>query len=166
MKKIFFIIIAMLFNFYSAFAQDIRETKNHFSMGAESAFPLGLFGEAYSLGIGASGQANFAIGKQTYVTINAGYINYFLVKNYGGGSEGYFPLLNGIEQGFLRNFFASVQLGTTFRTHGLGNAFTYSPGIGIKFAKNFSALIKYIGQIKSAINSGAFGLRAAYTFGK
>ena len=165
MKKSFFITV-ILFGNVAVFAQNIRETKNHFSIGIESAFPLGLFGEAYSLGIGASGQANFAIGKQTYVTINAGYINYFLSKTYGGGSEGYFPLLNGIEQGFLHNFFASVQLGTTFRTHGLGNAFTYAPGIGIKLGKNFSALIKYIGQIKSAINSGAMGLRAAYTFGK
>ncbi len=166
MKKKYFIIIIILFETIPVFAQEEGHAKNHFSIGAESAFPLGLYGEAYSLGIGASGQANFAIGKQTYVTINAGYINYFLNKSYGGGSEGYFPLLNGIEQGFLRNFFASVQLGTTFRTHGLGNVFTYSPGIGIKFAKNFSALIKYIGQIKSAINSGALGLRAAYTFGK
>ena len=166
MKKKYFIIIVILFETFPVFAQEERQAKNHFSAGAESAFPLGLFGEAYSFGIGVSGQANFAIGKQTYVTLNAGYINYFLSKTYGGGREGYFPLLNGIEQGFLHNFFASVQLGTTFRTHGLGNAFTYAPGIGIKLGKNFSALIKYIGQIKSAINSGAMGLRAAYTFGK
>ncbi len=166
MKKLVFFFISIGFNSIPCFSQNMRETKNHFSIGAETAFPLALFGEAYSLGIGASGQANFAIGKQTYVTLNAGYTNYFLSKNYGGGSEGYFPLLNGIEQGFLRNFFASVQLGTTFRTHGLGNAFTYSPGVGIKLGNNFSALIKYIGQIKSAINSGALGLRTAYTFGR
>lgn len=51
---------------------------------------------------------------ETYITMYAGYINYFLKNTYGGGSDGYIPLLNGIEQGFLHKFFASVQFGYYF----------------------------------------------------
>jgi hypothetical protein len=140
--------------------------KNSFSLGAELSLPVGLLGEIYSGGIGVSGQGKFMIANNFALTLYAGYINYFLKSTYGSGNQGYIPLLNGVEFNISPYLFGSAQFGYTFYTKGGGGAFTYSPGIGYKISKNLSALIKYVGQIKSAINSSSIGLRTAYTFGK
>ena len=141
-------------------------SKNSFSLGAEFSLPVGIFGDVYSAGIGVSGQGKFTIANNFALTLYAGYINYFLKSTYGSGNQGYIPLLNGVEFNISPSFFASAQLGYTFYTNGIGGAFTYSPGIGYKISRHFSALLKYVGQIRSAINSSSIGLRTTYTFGK
>ncbi len=167
MKKIFLVFVLILSASFLK-AQDAK-TKPPFatlSLGPEFSLPGGLFGEVYSSGIGASAQANFALASNVAFTINTAYNNYFLTKTYGGGSEGFVPLLGGFEIAFSPVIYSSAQLGLTFYTQQPGSAFTYSPGIGFRISKNFTALLKYIGKIKSAINSGAIGVRVAYTFGK
>lgn len=161
----FIVCIAILFATYVCGQAKIK-SKNYISIGIESSLPVSLFGEIYSLGIGASGQENVAIGKKTFITFYAGYINYFLKNTYGGGSDAYIPLLGGIRHEFLKHFFVAFQSGVTFRSHGLGSTFTYSPGLGIRVKENVSILFKYTAQVRSAINSGAIGLRAAYMFGR
>ena len=130
------------------------------------ALPVGLLGEIYSSGVGISGQGKFMIANKFALTLYAGYINYFLKSTYGSGNQGYIPLLDGVEFNISHAFFGSTQLGYIFYTNAGGGAFTYSPGVGYRISRNFSALLKYLGQIRSAINSGSIGLRAAYTFGK
>jgi hypothetical protein len=129
-----------------------RSSGNTFSLGVESFLPIGLFGQVYSYGVGASAQENFSIDKNLALTIYAAYLNYSLKSTYGGGSDGYIPVLGGAEINLSSLLYASARVGITFRTQGLGNAFTFSPGVGFKISRNFTALLKYVGQIRSAIN--------------
>ena len=162
MKKLLIAGIAVIFTVTSVNAQN----NSSFSLGAELSLPVGLFGDVYSFGYGASGQGNFGIGGNAAITAYAGYINYSLKSTYGSGSQGYIPVLGGVEFGFAPSVFGSAQLGLTFYTKGGGSAFTYSPGIGFRLSKNFSALVKYVGQSKAGATSSAVGVRVAYAFGK
>lgn len=161
MKKVWLFCIALIVSVV-VFSQDKINSKSFFSAGIETSLPLSFFGEIYSAGVGASAQENLLIAKKTYFTLYIGYINYFLKKTYGGGSDGYIPLLAGIRQDLLKRFFVAFQTGVSLRTHELGTTFTYSPGVGIKFTKKLSTLFKYTAQVKSSINSGAIELRVAY----
>ena len=170
MKKLLLTSAVITFCIFSINAQNesARHSNINLSMGAELAKPIGLFGEVYSWGIGASAQANFSIATNTALTLYTGYNNYFLETTYGGGGEGFIPVLGGVEVGLSHVVFTSAQLGLTFYTNGGGNgsAFTFSPGIGFRLSRKFTALLKYIGKVKSAINSSAIGIRTAYVFGK
>jgi hypothetical protein len=167
MKIKFLFFVAAAFYMHIACAQNkTSSTASSFSLGAELSLPVGIFGDVYSFGIGASGQANFHIAANTALTLHAGYINYTLKSTYGSGSQGYVPVLGGVELGFSPTVFGSAQLGLTFFTKGGGSAFTYSPGIGVKITRNFSALLKYVGQTKAGTATSSVGVRVAYTLGK
>ena len=160
MKKLFVAIIAVIVTVTSVNAQN----NSSFSLGAELSLPVGLFGDVYSFGIGASGQGNFGIGNNAAITAYAGYINYSLKSTYGSGSQGYVPVLGGVEFGFAPSVFGSAQLGLTFYTKGGGSAFTYAPSIGYMISKSLDVSAKYIGLS----NNGSLGgivARLAYTFG-
>ncbi len=159
--------MALLFSVNFVSAQKSAGTSNTtFSLGVELALPVGVFGDLYSFGIGASGQGNFKIDNDLALTAYAGYINYSLKDTYGNGSIGYIPVLGGIEYDFSPKVFASAQLGLTFYSGGGGgSAFTYSPGIGLRLSRSITALLKYTAQSKNEATSGAIGLRAAYNFG-
>jgi hypothetical protein len=168
MKKGLLIFTVLTFCFCIAKGQDKNILKaNSFSIGAEFAYPVGLFGEVYSSAIGASVQGNFAVTKNAALTLNIGYLSYFLKNTYGGGSEGFIPVLGGVQFNISPAIFGAVQLGLTFSTiSGGGSAFTYSPGVGYNISRKINALLKYTGKVKSAIASNAIGLRVAYTFGR
>lgn len=167
MKIKFLFFIAAAFSLHAVSAQNKTSSNGStFSIGAELSLPVGIFADVYSFGIGASGQANFNIAANTALTLNAGYINYSLKSTYGSGSQGYIPVLGGVELGFSPTVFGSAQLGMTFYTNGGSSAFTFSPGIGLKISRNFSALLKYVGQSKAGSTTNSVGVRAAYTLGK
>ncbi len=168
MKKLFFTLIVITFCIISTNAQDesARHSKINLSMGAELSKPIGLFGEVYSWGIGATVQVNFPIASNTAFTLYTGYNRYFLKNTYGGGSDGFIPALGGVEVNLFHNVYGSIQSGFTFYAQDGGSVFTYSPGIGFRIQRHFTALVKYTGRVKSAINSGAIGVRVAYTFRK
>lgn len=162
MKKLFLALTVLVFTFSTTHAQ----SNVNLSLGAELSLPVGTFGDVYSFGIGASGQANFGIGGNTALTLYAGYLSYSLKSAYGSGSQGYIPLLGGVQFGLSSKVFGSAQLGVTNFTKGGGTAFTYSPGIGVMLSRNISALLKYTAQSKNGATSGAVGARLAYIFGK
>lgn len=164
MKKLFLAFAAVLIISSINAQNKVASSNNTFSLGAELSLPVGTFGSVYSFGIGASGQGNFAVADNTALTLYLGYINYSLKSTYGSGSQGYVPLLGGVEVDFSPTVFGSGQLGLTFYTKGGGSAFTYSPGIGFRLSKNFTALLKYVGQSKAGYTSSSVGLRAAYVF--
>ena len=166
MKKLFLTTSVITFCIFSINAQDesARHSNINLSIGAELAKPLGLFGEVYSWGIGATVQVNFPIASNTSLTLYTGYKNYFLKNTYGGGSDGFIPVLGGVEVNLFHNVYGSIQSGFTIYAQSGGSAFTYSPGIGFRIQRHFTALIKYTGRVKSAINSGALGFRIAYSF--
>lgn len=168
MKKLFLAFAAIILTVASVKAQNKMSSSSNssFSLGVELSLPVGIFGDVYSFGIGASGQGNFAVAENTALTLYAGYISYSLKSIYGSGSQGYVPVLGGVELNFSPTVFGSAQLGLTFYTKGGGSAFTYSPGIGFRLSRNFTALLKYVGQSKAGATSSAVGVRAAYIFGK
>ena len=166
MKKVLFVFIGFMCIFNSVYAQDrVSSSNTSFSIGAELSLPVGVFGDLYSFGIGASGQGNFNIDNDLALTLYAGYINYSLKDIYGNGSTGYIPVLGGMEYSFSPKLFGSAQLGLTFYSGGGGSAFTYSPGIGIRLSRSINALLKYTAQSKNNATSGAVGIRASYNFG-
>ena len=167
MKNFFLPLVVLLFILHSAHAQEKESLPAiSFSLGAEASLPVGLFGDVYSFGIGASAQGNFRTSNNTALTLNAGYINYFIKSIYGKGNQGYIPVLGGLEFNFSPKVFGAAQSGFTFFSDGGGSAFTYSPGIGFRISRHFAALLKYVGQVRSAINSSSIGVRGAYIFGK
>lgn len=168
MKKGFLVLFIILVSIISLKAQSkkVKPIHNSFSLGAELSVPTGIFSDIYNFGIGASAQVNFFFAQHTSLTIYGSYINYYVKSKYGSGSEGFIPILGGIEHNFSPTVFGSAQLGYTFYTTVAGSAFTYAPGIGFRINKKFTALFKYTGKIKSAISSNAAGLRIAYNFGK
>ncbi len=165
--KIFLILLFIqLSTRVSAQEKTPRSSHNTFSFGAELIMPVGIYNNEYPFAAGVSAQFNYLTSRNTALTLLAGYNNFFLRSTYGGGSEGFIPVLVGVERIFSSNIFGSLQAGYTLSAiSGGGNAFTYVPGIGYKF-KNISALLKYIGKVRSAIPSNAVGVRLAYSFGK
>ena len=161
MKKLFLALTALVISVSTVSAQ----SHTRLSLGAELSLPVGVFGDVYSFGIGASGQANFGIGGDAALTVYVGYLSYSLKSTYGSGSQGYIPILGGVEVGLSPKIFGSAQLGVTNFTKGGGTAFTYSPGLGFRLSKNISALLKYTAQSKNGATSGAVGARVAYIFG-
>lgn len=168
MKKLLLTSAVITFCIFSINAQNesAMHSNINLSMGVELAKPLGLFGKVYSWGIGATVQVNFPIASNTSLTLYTGYKNYFLKNTYGGGSDGLIPALGGVEVNLFQNVYGLIQSGLTFYAQGGGSVFTYSPGIGFRIQRHFTALVKYTGRVKSAINSGAIGVRVAYTFRK
>jgi hypothetical protein len=158
----------------AAFAQkkedDVQLLK--FSIGLEAALPLGNFGDVSTFGIGGTAQADYKVGDDLALNINAGYIS-FQPKNitvFGttikGKAVGYIPILAGIRYYFTDEVFALAQLGITIATASgtSSSLFTYSPGVGYKFSEYVDAAIKYTGYSKDSNNTSTVGVRVAYTF--
>lgn len=166
--------IAIISIAFTSFSQkkgdDLQMLK--FSVGVEAALPLGDFGKAYSFGIGVTAQADYKVGDDLALNLNAGYIS-FLPKSITvlgitskGKAVGYIPILGGIRYYFNEQVFALAQLGVTIATASGASTslFTYAPGIGYKFSDNVDVALKYTGYSKNSINSSTIGLRLAFTF--
>ena len=166
MKKLILIIAVVLITATSANAQAKRTSSSNtsFSLGLEAALPVGILGEIYSFGIGGSGQVDFKISEFAALTLNAGYTQYLIKSDLGGGGVGYIPLLAGFKYHFSPQVYGSGQLGVTFFEGG-GSSFNYAPGIGFKLGNNLDALLKYLGLSSEGFHSSAIGLRLGYTFG-
>lgn len=152
-----------------------------FSIGLETAVPVGELSDAYSFGIGGSGEGIYQVDPSLGLTLNAGYIYYngkdyeykignvvYTVKDQ---AQAVIPIMAGIKYNFTPKFFGSAQLGTGIflSDKDVANSkstatFAYAPGIGYKFSENFDALLKYQSFSKNSVNTGFLGLRLAYTF--
>jgi hypothetical protein len=143
-----------------------------FSVGAEAALPLGDFGKAYTFGIGGTAQADYKVGDDLALNLNAGYISFQpkSITLFGvtskGKAVGYIPILAGIRYYFTDEVFALAQLGITIATASgtSSSLFTYAPGVGYKFSEYVDAAVKYTGYSKNSVNSSTVGVRVAYTF--
>ncbi len=189
MKKLFF-SAALVAASFASFAQDDAAKALTFGVGVDVAMPIGKFGknteekfsDLYSLGIGGSVQAKYALDEQLGITLSLGYMSY-MPKTIEGEKVPSFsaiPILAGIEYNFTEQIFASAQIGYTIYGGKLLSdddvklaGLSYAPGIGFRFAENFSALLKYQGT-SATLKAGDFketgnnisqiGLRLAYNF--
>ena len=102
------------------------------------------------------------------LTLNAGYIYYFLQSNLVFQSPepglGLFPVLAGAKDYMSPNVYGHAQFGVAFSNRtGAGTYITYSPGVGVEFAKVFDALV-FEGFSGKNYSYNTIGLRLAYKF--
>lgn len=169
MKKLIFASILSLASFVG-FAQEKPLT---FGIGVEAAMPLGDWKDVQGFGIGGTLQGNYWLDESLALTLNSGYKHYsgkdytVLGQTFEGPSLGVIPILGGIEYNFTDQIFASAQLGVSmFKAKGADegtSAFTYAPGIGIRFG-NASLLLKYTGYSKDNVTNNDLGARLAFNF--
>jgi hypothetical protein len=156
------------------------------SVAAESSTSLGKFKDDYKWMAGGSLQADIPLFKRIYVSINAGYDNYF-GKNYvNNGGQTFtgedlhlLPVMAGLKTFWTKGFYTEGLSGAGFalNKNSLGYshsaAFIYVQQIGYQFRltgrNSVDAGVRYEGSSrfsqaddKSKINS--LGLSVAYTF--
>lgn len=172
MKKVFLLTaIAGLFAFSSVKAQkDVAMTGPKLGIGAEFAFPMGKFGDAYNLGYGGSLLYQHPVAANLNLTGSAGYLSFKAKDEFGGGTSGSIPVKAGARYFVAENFYIGGELGAAFSTETGGKtAFAYAPGIGIEFPVSDGGAIelggRYEGWSANSNTSSFIGLRLAYNFG-
>jgi hypothetical protein len=144
-------------------------SKIKFNVGAELGIATGNLNIAYSLGIGATAQLEYAMDEKSSITLNSGIIQYIGKKISIPGvaaakvrNNAVLPILAGVKYDFASNFYGSAQLGVSVfaGSSGLGSKFTYIPGLGFRINEKLDALLKYTGYSDAG---GAFGVRVAYS---
>jgi hypothetical protein len=149
------------------------------SVGPETGIPLGDFHDAYNWNFGGSVQIDIPIVQSLYVTVNAGYNDFFIKKELGGTDMKLVPVKAGLKYFPVGNiFYVQGEAGASFLTNKTdlqadkSAAFVYAPQVGVllKLApKNYIDLGVRFEGTSSFYNGGSngnfLGLRAAYSFG-
>ena len=188
MKKVLFIACAM---FFMVFAQKANAQLSG-SVGLEIALPLGDFGDAASLGAGASAEGEFAVSDNLSITGNIGFISLFVDDELSdfiasmsmmpihAGARYYFADNSGGAYGLAKIGVTSMSvttedidlgpLGTiegettsdSQLSFGFGAGFMVTENIDISAAFN---IITPDSDIEGAESSNYIGVRAAYKIG-
>lgn len=171
MKKIFLCAAVLTASVTAVSAQSTNNAKKPvFSAGAEIALPVGDFKEGYKFGLGATVQGEYPAADKVGITLSAGYLSFagktfeFLGEKYKNEAQGVIPVLAGAKYYFTDNIYGHAQIGLSFFNHGVGSAFTYSPGVGIRASENVDVLVKYQGASKNGSTASFIGARVAYRF--
>ena len=152
------------------------------SVGPDAGIPLGNMSNSYNWNFGGSVQADIPVVKNLYVTVNAGYNNFFVKKNLPDVVDKnmeLIPVKGGLKYFPLGNiFYVQGEAGASFLVNksDLGadksTAFVYAPQVGVllKLAdKNYIDLGVRFESTAAFYNGGNtnyfLGLRAAYSFG-
>lgn len=153
------------------------------SVGPDAGIPLGNLSNGYNWNFGGSVQADIPVINNLYVTVNAGYNNFFVKKNLPDGGVDknmeLIPVKGGLKYFPLGNiFYVQGEAGASFLANksDLGAdksaAFVYAPQVGVllKLAdKNYIDLGVRFESTAAFYNGGNtnyfLGLRAAYSFG-
>ena len=168
-------------------AQDATTHKDNpqewrISVGPDAGVPVGQFSNAYNWNFGGSAQVDIPILHKLYVTVNAGYEDFFVKKNQADVTQRNLqlvPVKAGFKWFFVGNLlYVQGQAGVAF----VGNKsdldadnsaiFDYAPQVGVllKLApKNYLDLgVRFEGMApiyKDGSYNNFLGLRAAYAFG-
>jgi hypothetical protein len=152
------------------------------SVGPEAGIPLGDLSNGYNWNFGGSIQADIPVIHNLYVTVNAGYNNFFVKKNLADGIDKNMQLIP-VKAGLKyfpggSIFYVQGEAGASFLANksDLGanksTAFVYAPQVGVllKLApKNYIDLgvrFESTAAFYDGGNTNNFlGLRAAYAFG-
>jgi len=157
-----------------------------FSVGVDAGIPTGNLSNAYDWNLGGSIQADIpVVQNQLFVTVNAGYNNFFGKTNIDGTGTDVtnlqlLPVKAGLKFFPVSHFYIQGEAGAAFALNksDLGfdksAAFLYAPQIGYQFplgsANYIDAGVRWEGTTKfnsivddSKVNF--FGLRVAYAFG-
>jgi hypothetical protein len=152
------------------------------SVGPDAGLPLGNFGDRYDWSIGGSVQAEYPIIKdQLFVTLNAGYVNFFAKDNTSAVENSdlqMIPVKAGLKYFPIHNFYVQGEAGASFLTNKgdvgatKSTTFVYAPQVGYMIpigGNNFlDAGVRFEGNTKFTDNGSSnnfLGLRVAYSFG-
>lgn len=152
------------------------------SVGPDAVLPLGDLSNVYNWGFGGSAQIDIPIVQSLYVTVNAGYNNYFVksaLKDEGAKDLQTIPLKAGLRYFPVGNiFYIQGQAGATLLANksdvsaDKSAAFVYAPQVGVllKLAqKNYIDVGFRFEGTSSFYDGGSYtntlGLRVAYAFG-
>lgn len=152
------------------------------SVGPDAGVPLGDFSNVYNWDLGGSAQIDIPIVQSLYVTVNAGYNDYFVksaLKDAGAKNMQTIPLKAGLRYFPAGNiFYVQAQAGTTLLANksdldaDKSAAFVYAPQVGVllKLAeKNYIDVGFRFEGTSSFYDGGSYnntlGLRVAYSFG-
>lgn len=170
MKKLFLLLMCISVVYVSNGQSRARRatassTPSAVSLGVELGVPVGENGKVYSMIIGGSLQYEAMPSSDLGITVSAGYLQYPVKSKYGGGSVGFVPLLGGVKYYFSPMAYFHAQLGAAVGTaKGQGTSFAYTPGLGLKFSRNFDGELKYVGISNKGGTIDNVLLRLAYTF--
>jgi hypothetical protein len=150
------------------------------SIGVDAGIPTGNLSNAYNWNLGGSVQADIPVAQKLFVTVNAGYDNFF-GKTIDGDKQPHIELLPvkaGLKYFLVDNFYVQGEAGASFLLNksDLGDnksaAFVYAPQIGYKFplggksyldaGVRYEATTKFDSEYNDKVNF--FGLRIAYAF--
>jgi hypothetical protein len=155
------------------------------SVGVDGGIPTGTLNNTYDWNFGGSVQADIPLlPHQLFVTVNAGYDNFFGKKNINGTGINatdiqLLPVKAGLKYFPAGNFYIQGEAGAAFLLNKSslnddnGTAFVYAPQVGYQFplgGKSFiDAGVRYEATTKfnSAISNSTVnfvGLRVAYAF--
>lgn len=158
-------------------AQDKKEIsgkKFKVGLGVEGALPVGVMGDAYSVGAGLSLRFLYKITPQFGATFTTGGIAFIPkdLNNLNSDSKATLniPVKLGGRYKFTDKFYGIMEAGVTHSiiyyedangnlAHLTGNSFTYAPGIGVLLG-GFDASLRYEGYE----NAGFIGLRLGFFF--
>ncbi len=169
MKKLTLSLAVMAISFCATAQKSEQPLK--FSVGVEAGLPVGDFKTTSKFGIGGSLQGEYAAAETVGITLSAGYLSFGgKTVDLGEGISGKLPstsvvpVLAGAKIYFAEKVYGHAQVGMSFFNNGLGSAFTYSPGIGVKASDNIDVLVKYQAASKNGGTLSFIGLRLAYNF--
>jgi len=171
MKKIILSAAILAATSVAVSAQSVKNVKKPIiSAGAELALPVGDFKEGYKFGLGATVQGAYPATEKLAVTLSAGYLSFtgktfeWMGQKYKNKAQGVIPVLAGAKYFFTNNIYGHAQAGVSFFNNGVGAAFTWSPGAGIKASENIDVLVKYQSASKDGSTAAFIGARVAYSF--
>jgi hypothetical protein len=157
----------LLLVLFLAFATSVVTGQNKpfkFGGGVMLGIPVGDMSDVASMAFALDLQGDYIVTNDFALTLSAGYLDWAL-KNDVSGKWGLFPVLVGGKYNITNKVYGSFQTGISFFTEsGIGNAFTWAPGIGIRMNPNLDILIKYQSASKNDFNYNLFGVRAGLTF--
>lgn len=145
-------------------------------VGADFAFPMGDFGDAYNFGVGGSLNFQAPIANKLNFVGEAGYLS-FTGKEYTtlgvtvkAPTFGTIPVKAGLRYFLAENFYAQGQIGAAIASEeGRKTGFLYAPSLGVEFpvadkmSIDFGA--RYEGWSYDGGTNSFIGLRAALNFG-
>ena len=152
------------------------------SVGPEVGLPIGSLKDSYNWNLGGSVQADIPVVQSLYVTVNAGYNNFFIkdeFKQQGGKNMQLIPVRAGLKYFPVGDiFYVQGDAGVSFLANksdlqaDKSTAFVYAPQIGalLKLApKNYLDIGFRWESTASFYDGGSYanflGLRVAYSFG-
>lgn len=136
---------------FAAKAQSSLPDTLRIGVGLEGIVPNGDFSKSYSYGVGGSLRADIPITKKWYITVNAGYNNYFTSSNAAANdpqailnvptpSLQTIPLKLGVKYFLIKTFYLQGEAGETLLANKAkayainSSAFTYAPQVGMVFS--------------------------------